>query len=98
MTKVVFKSTSTLINKITKLRDGIKKISDKQIFTSFAKPDQGFMHIFTLEQGCITSRWSRGHKVRGQGHKKIQGQGQLLRGQNLSRARTEMLEAPRTQA
>ena len=42
-------------------------------------------------------RWSRGHKARGQGqgHKKIQGQGQgqPFRGQNLSRPRTEMLEA-----
>ena len=32
-------------------------------------------------------RWSRGHKARGQ------GQGQPFRGQNLSRPRTEMLEA-----
>ena len=40
-------------------------------------------------------RWSRGHKARGQGHKKIrgQGQGQPFRGQNLSRPRTGMLEA-----
>ena len=40
-------------------------------------------------------RWSRGHKARGQGHKKIrgQGQGQPLRRQTLSRPRTGMLEA-----
>ena len=40
-------------------------------------------------------RWSGGHKARGQGHKKIQGQGQgqPFRGQTLSRPRTEMLEA-----
>ena len=54
-------------------------------------------------------RWSGGHKARGQGqgHKKIQGQGQPFRGQTLSRPRTGMLEAkdrnapgqgPRTQA
>ena len=48
---------------------------------------------------CSDRRWSRGHKARGQdqgqGHKKIrgQGQGQPFRGQNLSRPRTEMLEA-----
>ena len=49
---------------------------------------------------CLNyQRWSRGHKVRGQGqgHKKIQGQsqgqGQPFRGQNLSRPRTGMLEA-----
>ena len=40
-------------------------------------------------------RWSQGHKARGQGqgHKKIQGQGQPFRGQTLSRPRTGMLEA-----
>ena len=38
-------------------------------------------------------RWSGGHKARGQGHKKIQGQGQPFRGQTLSRPRTGMLEA-----
>ena len=40
-------------------------------------------------------RWSRGHKARGQGHKKIrgQGQGQPFRGQTLSRPRPGMLEA-----
>ena len=52
---------------------------------------------------CRYQRWSRGHKARGQGHKKIrgQGQGQPFRGQTLSRQRTGMLEAegqgPRTQ-
>ena len=38
-------------------------------------------------------RWSRGHKARSQGHKKIRGQGQPFRGQTLSRPRTGMLEA-----
>ena len=38
-------------------------------------------------------RWSRGHKARGQGHKKSRGQGQPFRGQTLSRPRTGMLEA-----
>ena len=40
-------------------------------------------------------RWIRGHKARGQGHKKIrgQGQGQPFRGQTLSRPRTGTLEA-----
>ena len=44
---------------------------------------------------CDEQRRSRGHKVRGQGHKKIrgQGQGQPFRGQTLSRPRTGMLEA-----
>ena len=42
-----------------------------------------------------SQRWSRGHKARGQGHKKIrsQGQGQPFRGQTLSRPRTGMFEA-----
>ena len=42
-------------------------------------------------------RWSRGHKVpgQGQGHKKIRGQGkgQPFRGQTFSRPRTGMLKA-----
>ena len=38
-------------------------------------------------------RWSREHKARGQGHKKVRGQGQPFRGQTLSRPRTGMLEA-----
>ena len=54
MTKVVFKTTSTLMNEIAKLRDGIWKILAKRIFTSFAKPDQSFIHIFTSERGCVT--------------------------------------------
>ena len=54
MTKVAFKSTSTLINKVTKLRDGTWKILAKQIFTTFAERDRGFIHIFTSERGCIT--------------------------------------------
>ena len=33
-------------------------------------------------------RWSRGHKTRGQEHKKIRGQGQPFRGPTLSRPRT----------
>ena len=39
--------------------------------------------------------WSRSHTPRGQGHKKIRGQGQEqpYRGQTLSRPRTGMLEA-----
>ena len=54
MIKVVFKSTSILRNKVTKLRDEIWKILAKQIFTTLATPDRGFIHIFTPEQGCIT--------------------------------------------
>ena len=38
-------------------------------------------------------RWGREHKARGQGHKKIQGQEQPLRGQILLRPRTGILEA-----
>ena len=37
-------------------------------------------------QRLQNQRWSRGHKARGQGHKKIRGQGQ---GQTLSRPRTQ---------
>ena len=44
----------------------------------------------------LYQRWSRGHKARGQGHKKIQGQGQPFRGQNLSRPRTQKNPRPRT--
>ena len=43
-------------------------------------------------------RWNRGHKARGQGHKKIRGQGQPFQGQTLSRPRTGMLEAKDTAA
>ena len=50
MTKEVF------INKITKLREGSRKILAKQISISFAKPDRGFIHIFTSERGCITPK------------------------------------------
>ena len=46
MTKVVSKSTSTLINKMAKLRDGIWKILAKQIFTTFAKSIRGFIYIY----------------------------------------------------
>ena len=42
---------------------------------------------------CIQQRWSRELKARGQGHKKIRGQGQPFQGQTLSRPRTGMLEA-----
>ena len=42
------------MNKVTKLQDGIWKILAKQIFTTFAEPDRGFIHIFTPERGCIT--------------------------------------------
>ena len=48
-----------------------------------------------FQQRATYQKWSRGHKVRGQGqgHKKIRGQGQPFRGQTLSRPRTGMLEA-----
>ena len=39
VTKVVFKSTSTLISQVTKFQDGIWKIFTKQLFTTFAEPD-----------------------------------------------------------
>ena len=58
-----------------------------------------FQVIYTLNRKFVINRiyqrWSRGHKARGQGHKKIrgQGQGQPFRGQTLSRPRTGMLEA-----
>ena len=42
------------MNKATKLRDEISKILAKQIFTTFAEPDRGFIHRFTSERGCIT--------------------------------------------
>ena len=56
MTKVVFKSTSTLMNKVTKLQDEIWKILAKQIFTTFAEPGRGFIHytVFTPGRGCTT--------------------------------------------
>ena len=44
------------MNKVTKLRDGIWKILAKQIFTTFAEPDRGFIYIFTSERGCITPK------------------------------------------
>ena len=52
-------------------------------------------YFFTIFQSFHLLRWSRGHKARGQGHKKKirgQGQGQPFRGQILSRPRTGMLE------
>ena len=54
--------------------------------------------VLGLKKVCPWQRWSRGHKVRGQGQadtKKIrgQGQGQPFRGQTLLRPRTGMLEA-----
>ena len=42
------------MNKVPKLQDGIWKILAKQIFTTFAEPDRGFIHVFTPERGCIT--------------------------------------------
>ena len=54
MTKAVFKSIFTLMNKITKLRDGIQRILAIRIFNSFAKPDRGLIHLFISEPGCIT--------------------------------------------
>ena len=56
MTEVVFKSTSTLMNEVTKLLDGIWKILAQQIFTTFAEPDRGFIHIFTPQRECITPK------------------------------------------
>ena len=49
---------------------------------------------FLLSVTC-DQMWSRGHKARGQEHKKIRGQGQrhTFLGQTLSRPRTEMFEA-----
>ena len=42
-----------------------------------------------MVNGGERQRWSRGHKARGQGHKKIPIQGQPFRGQTLSRPRTQ---------
>ena len=53
MTKVVFKATSILMNKITKLRDGIWKILAKQMFATFAKPDRGFIHMLISRGGVL---------------------------------------------
>ena len=39
-----------------KLQDGIWKISAQQIFTTYAEPDQGFVHIFTPERECVTPK------------------------------------------
>ena len=52
--------------------------------------NQLIFKIISVQKFSTLQRWSRGHKARGQGHKKIRGQGQ---GQNLSRPRTGMLEA-----
>ena len=61
MTDVVFKSTSTLMNKITKVtRRNLENLGQTK-FTFNANPDRGFIHIFTLERGCITSE-KLGHK------------------------------------
>ena len=45
--------------------------------------------------GHINQRWIRGHKARGQGHKKLRGQsqGSTFRGQTLSRPRTGIFKA-----
>ena len=51
-----------------------------------AKSEPKFLHARESQ------RWSRGHKTRGQGHKKIRGQGQSFLGQTLSRPRTGMLK------
>ena len=51
-----------------------------------------YVGCFSCEQG-----WSRGHKAQCQGHKKIRGQGQLFRGQTLSRPRTWLLEEAKDQ-
>ena len=42
------------MNKVTKLQNGIWKILAKQVFTTFAEPVRGFIHIPTPERGCIT--------------------------------------------
>ena len=61
MTKVVFKSTSTLMNKITKVtRRNLENLGQTK-FAFNANPDRGFIHIFTLERGCITPE-KLGHK------------------------------------
>ena len=54
------------------------------------------LYVFPTSIGinALIQRWSRGHKARGQGHKKKKrGQGQLFREQTLSRPRTAL---PRT--
>ena len=47
MTNVVFKSTSTLMNKITKVtRRNLENLGQTK-FAFNAYPDRGFIHIFT---------------------------------------------------
>ena len=61
MTNVVFKSTSTLMNKITKVtRRNLENLGQTK-FAFNANPDRGFIHVFTLERGCITLE-KLGHK------------------------------------
>ena len=61
MTNVIFKSTSTFMNKITKVtRRNLENLGQTK-FAFNANPDRGFIHIFTLERGCITPE-KLGHK------------------------------------
>ena len=61
MTNVVFKSTSTLMNKSTKVtRRNLENLGQTEL-TFNANPDRGFIRIFTLEGGCITLE-KLGHK------------------------------------
>ena len=49
------------MNKITKVtRRNLENLGQTK-FTFNANPDRGFIHIFTLERGCITSE-KLGHK------------------------------------
>ena len=67
-----------LNNSITKMTFNLRMVNLEKVFNA---------------SNCL-QRWSRGHKARGQGHKKIRGkgQGQPFRGQTFSRPRTGMLE------
>ena len=61
MTNVVFKSTSTVMNKITKVtRRNLENLGQTK-FTFNANPDRGFIHISTLERVCTTPE-KLGHK------------------------------------
>ena len=96
-------TTENEIIKLTKcteaklLDPGSKKILQQNLANStkiFLKILQTYFRNCGMKS-YVLQRWSRGHKARGQGqgHKKIRGQGQPFRGQNLSKPRTGMLEA-----
>ena len=90
MTKVVFKFTSTLMNKVTKLRDQFgKSWLNKHLQLLLNQIEVSYIYLPEVE-----SR-TQGSRPRPRTQKKIrgQGQGQPFRGQTLSRPRTEMLEA-----